>query len=202
MCLKFEADRRALNITLNSFNTELASNKDDRFKLYPTIGMFWPEGLLMLRECEDAEQVERLITFFPGYAQLFENVGDGPGDKTFEDRCFEYEAKVNEASFDQQFHYGIFYSIIKLKEQEARNIVWISECIAQNHKAKIDNVRVCYFSLVTRAVGGVQYAVCSVCALPVVFLCLTLTIVLCCHCIAVHPTICRKGLSLYLLRPR
>ena len=59
-------------------------------------------------------------------------------EKTLEDRFFEREVELNMASFEQQFHYGVFYSIIRLKEQEARNIVWISECIAQRHKAKIE----------------------------------------------------------------
>ena len=30
-------------------------------------------------------------------------------------------------------------TVTQLKEQECRNVVWISECIAQKHKAKIDN---------------------------------------------------------------
>lgn len=59
---QFEADRRAIIITINSFGTELT--KDDRAKLYPRCGKLHPDGLAALARADDYEQVKSVAEYY------------------------------------------------------------------------------------------------------------------------------------------
>ena len=143
--LSFEADRRALNITINSFGTSLS--KDQRAKLFPSLGRLYPEGAFALARADDVDQVKLVLDGVVEYRGFLEGQtgaaagGEGSsGGQTgasMEDHFFQYEVGLNKLAFLQQFQYGVFYSFFKLKEQEIRSLTWIAECIAQNAKDRI-----------------------------------------------------------------
>merc|ERR1712146_48280 len=134
--LRFEADRRAISITINSFQTEMP--KDDRASLFPVIGLLYPEGLGKLSRADDVEQVRSACEAYGPYRQVFADAATNP-DRSLEDAFFEYEVKLLKLAFEQQCHYGVFFAWLKLKEQEIRNLVWIAECLQQQRKDKINN---------------------------------------------------------------
>ncbi|KAL7751183.1 H(+)-transporting V0 sector ATPase subunit d [Sorochytrium milnesiophthora] len=133
--LAFEADRRIINITINSFGTELS--KEERGRLYPRIGLLWPEGCARLAKVDDADGVRAVCESYQMYRPLFDVTA--ADSKTLEDRFFEREVQLNRLTFMRQFQYGVFYGWLKLKEQEIRNIVWICECVQQNQRERIGN---------------------------------------------------------------
>ncbi|KIK01868.1 hypothetical protein K443DRAFT_678013 [Laccaria amethystina LaAM-08-1] len=143
--LSFEADRRTVNITINSFNTELS--KEARAKLFPSIGRLWPEGNNQLAKAEEMDQVRQACENVMEYRSFFadsnsssQGGNDDLGAATqLEDRFFQMEVRLNKEAFLQQFQYGVFFSYMKLKEQEIRNLTWIAECIAQDAKDRIQD---------------------------------------------------------------
>lgn len=112
--LAFEADRRTLNITINSFNTELT--KENRAQLFPAIGRLFPAGNNALAKADDldtvravCENVQEYRSFFdgaPGGGQA-NGVHSGDQDESaavtqLEDHFFHTEVHYNKLAFLQQ----------------------------------------------------------------------------------------------------
>jgi V-type H+-transporting ATPase subunit d len=149
--LEFEADRRSINITLNSFGTELS--KTDRKKLYPNFGRLHPEGTLMLSRADDIEGVRIAVEGVSDYKTFFDQAGlsgggggvgnmaggTGSESRSLEDMFYQKEMEISKLAFTRQFTHAVVYAWVKLREQEIRNITWIAECIAQNQKERIGN---------------------------------------------------------------
>lgn len=71
--MRLQADRRALNITLNSIGTELT--RDDRRKLYSNFGLLHPHGHMELASAEDFDQIRAAMEKCPPYQAIFAKVG-------------------------------------------------------------------------------------------------------------------------------
>lgn len=130
--LEFEADRRSINITLNSFGTELS--KADRKKLYPGFGRLHPEGTFMLSRADDIEGVRIAVEGVADYRMFFDQTGMSGGSgggggvsnmsggaggesKSLEDLFYQKEMEISKTAFTRQFTHAVVYAWVKLKEQ-------------------------------------------------------------------------------------
>ena len=128
--LEFEADRRSINITINSFGTDLS--KADRKKLYPNFGRLHPEGTLMLSRADDPEGVRIAVDGVHDYKTMVDQTGMGGGGggignqsggvggdegKSLEDLFYQKEMELSKLAFTYQFSHAVVYAWVKLREQ-------------------------------------------------------------------------------------
>lgn len=133
--LSFEADKRVINIALNSLNNPDLS-PEDKISLFPQYGKLYPVYHLDLSQVEEVEQIKSIVESIGEYLDLF---SDDSGSRNIEDWFYLLEMQYNKNAFTQQFTLSTVWAWLRSKEQEVRNITWIAECIAQNQKNRIDN---------------------------------------------------------------
>lgn len=134
--LEFEADRRTINIAINSIGTQLS--RENRLSLFPEFGSLAGAPSDVLARAEDVEQIKFAIDT-SGSPSIDSSLLDGSSNKSLEDHFYQKEMELCKAAFTQQFTYSTVWAWIKTREQEIRNITWIAECIAQNQKDRVHN---------------------------------------------------------------
>lgn len=136
MCelLEFEADQTAIRIMVNSFNTPLndGHEKDLRQRLFPAFGKLYPEGTAALHKVQDLQELGKVLEKYPTYHRIYEDASRDTKD--IEDCLLQEEVRLNEFAFWGQNHFAAFWGFVKLKEQEARNLYWIADCITSNRR--------------------------------------------------------------------
>ncbi len=50
--------------------------------------------------------------------------------KSIDDVMFVEKARRYSMAFENGFHYGVFYSYLKMREMEIKNLVWLSELVS------------------------------------------------------------------------
>lgn len=136
--LNFEADKRSINIALNSLDTELSI--DDKERMMPTIGSLASNDSIrhQLITSDNLESLQLAINGVGLYSDLFNN-DDGEGSSTLEDKLYSIEMSMNRDAFAQQFTISTVYAFVRSREQEIRNLAWVCECIAQGQRGRINN---------------------------------------------------------------
>ncbi|KAK7677818.1 hypothetical protein QCA50_019251 [Cerrena zonata] len=124
--LSFEADKRVINISINSLNNQELT-PEDKLSLFPEYGKLYPIYHKELSQVDDIEQLKLLVESVGEYLDLFSDSADSSGSKNLEDWFYLLEMQYNRNAFTQQFTLSTVWAWLRSKEQEIRNITWIAE---------------------------------------------------------------------------
>lgn len=137
--LKFEADRWSINIARNTLNVkDLKKDDTDHEAMYPELGFLYPYGRTKLMKANSDKELELAVRgcLLPNAARKVLSYKDMLDRTEQDNKELDMMFKSHQVdlcchAFSNQFHYGVFYAYLKLREQEIDNLYWIAECIKQ-----------------------------------------------------------------------
>eukprot|EP00796_Vickermania_ingenoplastis_P007676 gene7676-5381_t len=147
MCplLEAEADRLCLTYTLNTCDL-LDVRAEDRLKVFPRIGSL-VDIHDEIADSDSAETLRERLRRFPTYEKLLEeghgmdmmqqNTGSTTTTSSLERRFTDLAVQMYGDALTRQFQFGVFYAYVKLKELEIQNLQWISDCIVQQMRNRL-----------------------------------------------------------------
>eukprot|EP00347_Sterkiella_histriomuscorum_P019488 403341437 len=150
--LKFESDCMTIQIIFNSIDikglSDARGREGERRKYINNLGYLYPDRDRELTEADSFEKLKDACKGFE-YERMLQQVSDVPSrDKqsdfggakdggssyssnmSIDDVMFIEKSKRYSMAFENQFHYGVFYAYLKLREMEIKNIVWLAELVS------------------------------------------------------------------------
>ena len=137
--LKFESDLMTIQIIENSRSyTGLVDARGDseRKKYISKVGYLYPDKSEALNGAADFKALVNALEATPYHAMMSKVVvaendkheAESQGATIDEVMLKESSRRFSEA-FEDGFHFGCFYSYLKLKEQEIKNVTWLAELV-------------------------------------------------------------------------